>query len=324
MTEAKRIVIVNNDGLLVDHATGIVVDDLPFDYGPEWRAYDEHERMLRSRIGAPLTELVHDNGLHTYIVYYEALRKGYARLARTHYKVTKGKYASKKMIGLLQHLGRICSEEDLPTRICEDSAWALKVIKKRVPNAGNENAVRAALMYALGVHGHPLFYKYNSPSLQRLLRRAGILFKLNEEALVDSYVRHLIAELELPTIVELYAMKIYNVFIRGVGNPSPRVRAAAATYVAAKLADADATMDRLSKSLEITDMAMRTLLKKTRLRVLYLVDGGLVDEWHPGKDSHGIRQPKEIASRYGITSYSYIVNIPTSNKEPIAVIIYER
>lgn len=46
---------------------GLVVDDQPIEAGPEWRAFDAAERDDRSRVGAPMSEMLHDRGLSTTI-----------------------------------------------------------------------------------------------------------------------------------------------------------------------------------------------------------------------------------------------------------------
>jgi transcription initiation factor TFIIB len=44
---------------------GLVVSAEEIDRGPEWRAFDARERDEKSRVGAPTTQLMHDNGLST-------------------------------------------------------------------------------------------------------------------------------------------------------------------------------------------------------------------------------------------------------------------
>ncbi len=46
---------------------GLVIDEKPIDSGPEWRAFDATERDERSRVGAPMSEMLHDKGLSTTI-----------------------------------------------------------------------------------------------------------------------------------------------------------------------------------------------------------------------------------------------------------------
>ena len=46
---------------------GLVVEEQSIDAGPEWRAFDAAERDTRSRVGAPMSEMLHDKGLSTTI-----------------------------------------------------------------------------------------------------------------------------------------------------------------------------------------------------------------------------------------------------------------
>ena len=46
---------------------GLVVEADEIDHGPEWRAFDSAERDQKSRVGAPTTKMMHDEGLSTNI-----------------------------------------------------------------------------------------------------------------------------------------------------------------------------------------------------------------------------------------------------------------
>ena len=46
---------------------GLVVDEEAVDRGPEWRAFDAAEKDRKSRVGAPTTKLLHDEGLSSVI-----------------------------------------------------------------------------------------------------------------------------------------------------------------------------------------------------------------------------------------------------------------
>lgn len=46
---------------------GLVVDEESIDRGPEWRAFNSTERDQKSRVGAPTTKMLHDEGLSTNI-----------------------------------------------------------------------------------------------------------------------------------------------------------------------------------------------------------------------------------------------------------------
>ncbi|MEF8778559.1 MAG: TFIIB-type zinc ribbon-containing protein, partial [Natronomonas sp.] len=46
---------------------GLVVEEDEIDRGPEWRAFDSAEKDKKSRVGAPTTKMMHDDGLSTNI-----------------------------------------------------------------------------------------------------------------------------------------------------------------------------------------------------------------------------------------------------------------
>lgn len=52
---------------LVCDSCGLVVEEFGIDHGPEWRAWDARERAQKSRVGAPTTKSLHDEGLSSRI-----------------------------------------------------------------------------------------------------------------------------------------------------------------------------------------------------------------------------------------------------------------
>ena len=54
-------------GETVCESCGLVVEEDAIDRGPEWRAFDSAERDEKSRVGAPTTKMMHDDGLSTNI-----------------------------------------------------------------------------------------------------------------------------------------------------------------------------------------------------------------------------------------------------------------
>jgi transcription initiation factor TFIIB len=55
---------------------GLVVEEDEIDHGPEWRAFDSTERDQKSRVGAPTTKLLHDEGLSSVIDWQDRDAKG--------------------------------------------------------------------------------------------------------------------------------------------------------------------------------------------------------------------------------------------------------
>lgn len=54
-------------GELVCEDCGLVIDETQIDRGPEWRSFDQSDRNEKSRVGAPVTNRLHDKGLSTNI-----------------------------------------------------------------------------------------------------------------------------------------------------------------------------------------------------------------------------------------------------------------
>jgi transcription initiation factor TFIIB len=52
---------------LVCQSCGLILAESHLDHGPEWRAFNQTEKDAKSRVGAPLTQRMHDKGLTTAI-----------------------------------------------------------------------------------------------------------------------------------------------------------------------------------------------------------------------------------------------------------------
>ena len=64
---SDEIITDADQGELVCDDCGLVLDERQIDRGPEWRAFNHSERQNKSRVGAPITETMHDRGLTTTI-----------------------------------------------------------------------------------------------------------------------------------------------------------------------------------------------------------------------------------------------------------------
>ncbi|SEP12518.1 Transcription initiation factor IIB (TFIIB) [Halogranum amylolyticum] len=64
---ADSIVQSNRGDERICKACGLVIVTQNIDYGPEWRVFDQQDQKNKSRVGAPLTQTMHDKGLTTQI-----------------------------------------------------------------------------------------------------------------------------------------------------------------------------------------------------------------------------------------------------------------
>jgi transcription initiation factor TFIIB len=111
---------------------GFVVDADEIDRGPEWRAHTQDEREQRSRVGAPTTKLLHDEGVSTEIGWQNKDAYGNALNARQREKMsrlrtwhTRSQTTNPQERNLKQALGeidRMASALGLPKSIRETAS----------------------------------------------------------------------------------------------------------------------------------------------------------------------------------------------------------
>ena len=60
-------IIRTSDGEIIHEPTGLILEEDQIDHGPEWRAFNHSDQQAKSRVGAPTTKTLHDDGLTTTI-----------------------------------------------------------------------------------------------------------------------------------------------------------------------------------------------------------------------------------------------------------------
>ncbi|WP_227378839.1 transcription initiation factor IIB [Haladaptatus halobius] len=65
--DAKTLLTSADGNEIVCEDCGLIIEEEPVDRGPEWRAFNHQERQNKSRVGAPITQTMHDKGLTTNI-----------------------------------------------------------------------------------------------------------------------------------------------------------------------------------------------------------------------------------------------------------------
>jgi transcription initiation factor TFIIB len=122
--EGEAIRIDDVRGELVCRDCGCVLGDRLVDAGAEWTAFDHDEERTKSRVGPPLTSLLHDRGLTTKIHWKDTDAKGRplsARKQRTmkrlrtwQRRLRVGKSSESNLQFALSELHRMASALDLP------------------------------------------------------------------------------------------------------------------------------------------------------------------------------------------------------------------
>jgi transcription initiation factor TFIIB len=263
---------------------GLVVETDEIDRGPEWRAFDASERDQKSRVGAPTTNMMHDQGLSTNIGWQDKDAYGQALSSRQRQKMQRlrtwnerFRTRDSKERNLKQALGeidRMASALGLPKNVRETAS----VIYRRalgedlLPGRSIEGVATASLYAAARQAGTPrsldeiaTVSRVERMELTRTYRY--VVRELNLEvkpADPASYVPRFVSELELSDEVERRARELLDSG-RETGvhsGKSPVGLAAAAVYAAGLLTNEKVTQNQVSDVANISEVTIRNRYKE--------------------------------------------------------------
>ncbi|RZB29341.1 MAG: transcription initiation factor TFIIB [Candidatus Argoarchaeum ethanivorans] len=144
---------------LVCSDCGLVIDANFIDQGPEWRAFDNDQRMKRSRVGAPMTYTIHDKGLSTMIdwrnrdTYGKSIsaknRAQLYRLRKWQRRIRVSNATERNLAFALSELDRMASALALSRNIRETAAVVYrKAVGKNLIRGRSIEGVAASALYA--------------------------------------------------------------------------------------------------------------------------------------------------------------------------------
>jgi len=256
-----------SDGRLVCTSCGYVIEESPIDSGPEWRSFTEEDRTRRSRVGAPLTDRVHDKGITTYIY---APRNDIRARKLIAIQASLRSHGHKKLIKVLQEANRVATRLQLPSRVAETMArivrqlQSLGMIKK---NNVNEYLAAAAVV-AARIERHPLTMRdaadilgLNEQDVWKAYRRivTRLKVRVTTPPKPQMYVSRIASKLGLSGEVEALATRFTVLLARtglAQGKP-PEALAAAAVYVSSILLDQKRNQLTVAKAIGVTDATIR-------------------------------------------------------------------
>ena len=144
---------------LVCQNCGLVIDEDFIDRGPEWRAFDNDQRIKRSRVGAPMTFTIHDKGLSTMIDWRNRDSYGRAissknraqlyRLRKWQRRIRVSNATERNLAFALSELDRMASALGLPRNVRETAAVVYRdAVDKNLIRGRSIEGVAAAALYA--------------------------------------------------------------------------------------------------------------------------------------------------------------------------------
>lgn len=139
---------------------GLVIDENIVDLGPEWRAFDHEQRDKRTRVGAPMTNTIHDRGLSTVIDWRNKDGQGrdipvknraqLYRLRKWQRKIRVSGSGERNLAFALSEIDRYSSNLGLPRSVREDASLIYRraVDRKLIRGRSIEGVVSASIYSA--------------------------------------------------------------------------------------------------------------------------------------------------------------------------------
>jgi transcription initiation factor TFIIB len=263
---------------------GLVVEEDEIDRGPEWRAFDASEKDEKSRVRAPTTNMMHDQGLSTNIGWQDKDAYGRALSSRQRQKMQRlrtwnerFRTRDSKERNLKQALGeidRMASALGLPENVRETASviYRRALEEDLLPGRSIEGVATASLYASARQAGTPrsldeisAVSRVEKMELTRtyryIIRELGLEVKPADP---EHYVPRFVSDLDLSDETERMARELLeSARQEGVhSGKSPVGLAAAAVYAAALLTNEKVTQNEVSEVASISEVTIRNRYKE--------------------------------------------------------------
>ncbi|WP_267639159.1 transcription initiation factor IIB [Haloarchaeobius amylolyticus] len=272
LTDSEHGEVVCND-------CGLVVAEDNVDRGPEWRAFDSKEKDEKSRVGAPTTKMMHDEGLSTNIGWQDkdaygrqlssSQRQKMQRLRTWNERFRTRDSKERNLKQALGEIDRMASALGLPKNVRETASviYRRALNEDLLPGRSIEGVSTASLYAAARQAGTPRSLdevtnvsRVDRDEIARTYRY--VVRELNLEiqpADPVSYVPRFASELGISDEGERRARQLLETAKReGIhSGKSPVGLAAAAVYAASLLANEKVTQNEVSEVANISEVTIR-------------------------------------------------------------------
>ncbi len=275
-----QICVVEEHGERTCRDRGLVLDDGEIDRGPEWRSFSEEEADERSRVGALVTELMHDKGLSTIIGWQDKDAHGNSvsprkqeqlqRLRTWNERFRTKNPQERNLKQAFGEIDRMGSALGLPGP-CRETAGVLyrrTVAEELLPGRSIEAMTTASLYAAANQHDTPrTLAVFESVSrVEKLPIQCAYRYLAQElELAIETtdpvqYLRQYASELQVSDEAERLARNILEIGkAQNVhSGKNPAGLAAAAVYIVARLANERLTQATVSDATNISKVTIRS------------------------------------------------------------------
>ncbi len=275
---------------------GLVLYEHVINRGPEWRSFNEQKTAKRVRVGAPLTYLIHDQGLSTQIDArnYDAYGKpiSYERKADIERirKLQKRTMESKeKSLALgLSNISMWCNHLGLPEHVAETASLIYRKVWDQGLSRGRKiNQLSAASVYLAsrqcGSTNHELLRTLkeieNVSGVPRVKIGKGyrLLLKnlgyLSPKQKPEGYVSRILKLLGITGQTEKIVYETLKAAREAklTAGKGPVGRAAAACYIASTLTGERKTQQEIARAANITEVTIRNRAKDLMKELMFEV-----------------------------------------------------
>ncbi len=274
-----RIIYDPERGEYICMDTGEVLEDHVIDQGPEWRVFSPEDKVSRSRIGAPLTSIVHDKGLTTYIGRVSRRLSDYQRRKALKLQEINRRLRvspkDRRLVNMLSELNNATGRLGLPARVRETAAAILRKLyekhtirRPQLPSylaaaiyiackiSNVTSKTKEEIMSILDVNSKEFWNAY------RKIRDEVLKRPLRPSKPMD-YVARITSKLGLPDHITTLAYKLSVLMTRhGLTDGKGPIGVAAATvYVAAVVLDEKKTQREVADAAGVTEVTVRNRYK---------------------------------------------------------------
>ncbi|WP_101298365.1 transcription initiation factor IIB [Halegenticoccus soli] len=266
-------------GELVCRSCGLVVDESAIDRGAEWRSFSEQERDSKSRVGAPVSQRIHDMGLTTAIGYGDRdangrlidseKRRRLSRMRTWQERIRTRNANERNLKCALTEIDRMSSALGIPDSVREMAAviYRKALAKDLIRGRSIEGIATGSLYAACRMSDIPRSLE-EVESVSRVERREigrAYRYVANELDLQleptdpGQYLPRFCSKLGVSHEVQAQARDILTqTTSRGLhSGKSPSGYAAAAIYAAAVISDTNLTQKEVADVAQVTDVTIR-------------------------------------------------------------------
>ena len=281
---SNDIITDNSSGEQVCTQCGTVIDTMIFDQGPEWRAFNPQQADKLNRVGAPLTNLIHDKGLSTTISWKSQDGTGRRltleeqerqhRLRKWQRRTTTSDSVQRNLTQALSELNRIAGEMSLPQSVKETAAHLYRkavtngLIRGRTIQTIVASAIYMACRQCNVIRSLEEVAKAATITRKEAARNYRYLYKqlqpevpqVNRDALITKFV----SKLEVSGVTEQLTRKIMKQAKKQhltIGR-APEGITAACLYIACRITEEHRTQGEIAKTAQITEVTIRNRYKE--------------------------------------------------------------